>query len=85
MFVHLLWGNAYELGARGTHRSPLAHICQHLFMHQTHHRGQAHAMFSGTTVAPPPLDDFLLPCDVADHAADLVAVGWTSAELFPGV
>ena len=74
-----------DRGARGYHRSPLAHICQHLFMHQTHHRGQAHAMFSGTTVAPPPLDDFLLPCDAADHAADLVAVGWTSAQLFPGV
>ena len=74
-----------DRGARGLHRSPLAHICQHLFMHQTHHRGQAHAMLSGTGVVPPPLDDFLLPCDVADHAADLAALGWTRADLFPGV
>lgn len=28
----------------------------HFFNHQTHHRGQAHAMLSGTEVAPPPLD-----------------------------
>ena len=28
----------------------------HFFNHQTHHRGQAHAMLSGTDVAPPPLD-----------------------------
>jgi len=74
-----------DRGARGFHRSPLAHIYQHLFMHQTHHRGQLHAMLSGTAVAPPPLDDFLLPCDAADHAADLAAVGWTSAQLSPGV
>jgi uncharacterized damage-inducible protein DinB len=29
-----------------------------LFQHQIHHRGQAHAMLSGTDVAPPPLDEF---------------------------
>jgi uncharacterized damage-inducible protein DinB len=74
-----------DRGARGFYQSPLAHVCQHLFMHQTHHRGQVHAMLAGTAVAPPPLDDFLLPCDAADHAADLAAVGWTSAELFPGL
>jgi len=28
----------------------------HFFNHQTHHRGQAHAMLSGTEVPPPPLD-----------------------------
>jgi uncharacterized damage-inducible protein DinB len=28
----------------------------HFFNHQTHHRGQAHAMLSGTRIAPPPLD-----------------------------
>ena len=32
----------------------------HLFQHQIHHRGQAHAMLAGTLVAPPQLDDFHL-------------------------
>ena len=40
-------------------RDASAHMLQHLLMHQTHHRGQAHAMLSGTTVPPPPLDEFL--------------------------
>ena len=37
-----------------------ARVLAHLFMHQTHHRGQAHAMLSGTPVRPPQLDEFLL-------------------------
>lgn len=31
-------------------------ILQHVFNHQTHHRGQVHGMLSATNVAPPPLD-----------------------------
>jgi uncharacterized damage-inducible protein DinB len=31
-------------------------VLAHIFNHQTHHRGQAHAMLSGTSVSPPPLD-----------------------------
>ncbi|MDX6749438.1 DinB family protein [Geminicoccaceae bacterium 1502E] len=31
-------------------------ILQHLFNHQTHHRGQVHGMLSATAVDPPPLD-----------------------------
>src|SRR6516164_7538176 len=30
----------------------------HLFQHQIHHRGQAHAMLSGTSAPPPQLDVF---------------------------
>ena len=33
-------------------------VLLHLFQHQIHHRGQAHAMLSGTSVAPPQLDEF---------------------------
>jgi uncharacterized damage-inducible protein DinB len=36
--------------------SALLPLLAHLFNHQTHHRGQAHAMISSTRVAPPPLD-----------------------------
>jgi uncharacterized damage-inducible protein DinB len=39
---------------------PFAHprslLLQHLFNHQTHHRGQIHDMLSATEVPPPPLD-----------------------------
>ena len=45
--------------------TPLVWVFAHLFNHQTHHRGQAHAMLSGTPVAPPPLDLlYFLPEDV---------------------
>jgi uncharacterized damage-inducible protein DinB len=36
--------------------NPLAWTLAHLFNHQTHHRGQAHGLLSGTPVAPPSLD-----------------------------
>ena len=49
------------LSAPGTNCSPVQHILATLFNHQTHHRGQVHAMLKETPVPPPPLDiiDFL--------------------------
>jgi uncharacterized damage-inducible protein DinB len=38
-------------------------ILAHLFQHQIHHRGQAHAMLTGTRVKPPQLDEFFLDFD----------------------
>jgi uncharacterized damage-inducible protein DinB len=38
-------------------------ILAHLFVHQIHHRGQVHAMLSGTSVAPPQLDEWFLAMD----------------------
>lgn len=38
-------------------------ILAHLFVHQIHHRGQVHAMLSGTTIAPPQLDEWFLRLD----------------------
>lgn len=38
-------------------------LLAHLFQHQIHHRGQAHAMLAGTEVAPPQLDEFFLDFD----------------------
>ncbi|MFI5002105.1 MAG: DinB family protein [Reyranellales bacterium] len=35
-------------------------VLEHLFQHQIHHRGQAHAMLAGTDVKPPQLDEFFL-------------------------
>jgi uncharacterized damage-inducible protein DinB len=45
---------------------PIDAAIGHFFNHQAHHRGQAHAMLSGTSVAPPPLDlTYFLPEDSA--------------------
>lgn len=38
----------------------VAAVLEHLFQHQIHHRGQAHAMLAGTAVKPPQLDEFFL-------------------------
>ena len=35
---------------------PAAVLLAHFFNHQTHHRGQVHALLSDTPVAPPPMD-----------------------------
>jgi uncharacterized damage-inducible protein DinB len=62
----------------------VAHVLAHLTMHQTHHRGQVHAMLAGTAVKPPQLDEFLMPSDAPLRVADLAALGWTERDLFGG-
>jgi uncharacterized damage-inducible protein DinB len=54
----------------------------HLFQHQIHHRGQAHAMLSGTDVPPPQLDDFFSIGDAPLRAAEFKQLGWTEAEVW---
>jgi len=54
----------------------------HLLTHQIHHRGQAHAMLAGTRVAPPQLDEFLMPSESHFRVSDLAALGWSEDELF---
>src|SRR5262249_27544497 len=56
------------------HRARVARVLPHLFLHQIHHRGQAHAMLSGTSVPPPQLDEFLLAGDAALRAEELAAL-----------
>ena len=57
-------------------REPVGRVLGHLFMHQTHHRGQAHAMLAGTSVKPPQLDDFILLGDRVHREADMAGLGW---------
>ncbi|CAM3706767.1 DinB family protein [Roseateles saccharophilus] len=57
-------------------REPVGRVLAHLFMHQTHHRGQAHAMLAGTAVRPPQLDDFILLGDSVYRLDDMAALGW---------
>jgi uncharacterized damage-inducible protein DinB len=54
----------------------------HLFQHQIHHRGQAHAMLSGTSVAPPQLDEFFSIAEAPKRAAEFEELGWTEAEVW---
>jgi uncharacterized damage-inducible protein DinB len=57
-------------------------VLAHLFVHQIHHRGQAHAMLAGTGVVPPQLDEFLLASDAALRSDDLVALGFNEDEIW---
>jgi uncharacterized damage-inducible protein DinB len=54
-------------------------VLAHLFVHQLHHRGQAHAMLSGTEVAPPQLDEFFLVGDAPLNRDELAALGISRA------
>jgi uncharacterized damage-inducible protein DinB len=49
----------------------------HLFQHQIHHRGQAHAMLSATPVKPPQLDEFYSIAEAPLRAAEFADLGWT--------
>ncbi|MFZ5783232.1 MAG: DinB family protein [Pseudomonadota bacterium] len=55
--------------------SSVASILEHLFQHQIHHRGQAHAMLSGTRVRPPQLDEFFLAGEQHLRRDELRALG----------
>jgi uncharacterized damage-inducible protein DinB len=59
-------------------------MLQHLLAHQTHHRGQVHAMLSGTTVAPPQLDEFLMPSEPHLRMAEMAALGWSESAIYGG-
>lgn len=52
-----------DRGRNGKREETIANTLLHLFQHQTHHRGQVHAMLAGTDVAPPQLDEFFLDFD----------------------
>jgi uncharacterized damage-inducible protein DinB len=61
---------------------PAALVLQHLFAHQTHHRGQVHSMLSGTAVKPPQIDEFILRSDLSLRVMDMSALGWSEAEIY---
>jgi uncharacterized damage-inducible protein DinB len=54
----------------------------HLFQHQVHHRGQAHAMLAGTRVKPPQLDEFFSAGEAPLRASEFAALGWTEATVW---
>jgi uncharacterized damage-inducible protein DinB len=63
-------------------RDRAGHVLAHLFMHQTHHRGQAHAMLSGTGIRAPQLDEFLMPSEAKLRVEDMAALGWQETKVY---
>lgn len=66
----------------GVKRDSTSRILAHLFQHQIHHRGQAHAMLSGTDVKPPQLDEFFCANDAPLRADELAALGRSEGEIW---
>ncbi|HVN40492.1 MAG TPA: DinB family protein [Myxococcota bacterium] len=64
-----------DRGEHGVTRESVHAVLSHLFAHQIHHRGQAHAMLAGTSVAPPQLDEFFLAWDEPLRRAELAELG----------
>ena len=54
----------------------------HLFQHQVHHRGQAHAMLSATSVSPPQLDEFFSVGEAPLRAAEFAELGWSEETIW---
>jgi uncharacterized damage-inducible protein DinB len=56
----------------------------HLFQHQIHHRGQAHAMLSGTRIKPPQLDEFCAVAEAPLRDREFSELGWTEGTIWRG-
>jgi uncharacterized damage-inducible protein DinB len=61
----------------GVVRERVRRLLAHIFEHQIHHRGQAHAMLAGTRVKPPQLDEFFSVDEAPLRAAEFAELGWT--------
>jgi uncharacterized damage-inducible protein DinB len=66
----------------GVQHEPATRLLAHLFQHQIHHRGQAHAMLAGTAVAPPQLDEFFCMNEAHLRAAELADLGYTEEAIW---
>lgn len=62
---------ATDRGEAGSIPERIGDLLAHLFIHQIHHRGQVHAMLSGTSVPPPQLDEFFLDYDLRFRSDEL--------------
>ena len=60
----------------------LRRILAHLFQHQIHHRGQVHAMLAGTSVKPPPLDEFFCTGEAHLRSAEFAVLGFDEEKIW---
>ena len=70
------------LRRKGRVEEAMHRLLAHVFEHQIHHRGQAHAMLAGTPVAPPQLDEFFCANEADLRAADFAELGFSEAEIW---
>jgi uncharacterized damage-inducible protein DinB len=68
--------------AAGVYTDQIGRILMHLFEHQIHHRGQAHAMLAGTPVPPPQLDEFYCSNEVSLRAQDFAELGFSEEAIW---
>ena len=54
----------------------------HLVQHQIHHRGQVHAMLSGTSVAPPQLDEFYAAAEAPLRVEEFARLGFSERAIW---
>jgi uncharacterized damage-inducible protein DinB len=66
----------------GVQRESVRRLLAHLFEHQIHHRGQAHAMLAGTRIKPPQLDEFFCSAEAHLRAADFAELGFTETMIW---
>ena len=66
----------------GPMKDRVRRILAHLFQHQIHHRGQAHAMLAGTKVKPPQLDEFYCTGEAPIRARDFAELGFSEEAIW---
>lgn len=64
-----------DRGDEGKIPERIGDLLAHLFLHDIHHRGQVHAMLSGTSVKPPQLDEFFLDYDLRFRREEVERLG----------
>lgn len=73
---------AMPRGGGRLQRDSAGAVLMHLFMHQHHHRGQAHTMLTAAGLAAPQLDEFMMPSEAHLRTADMVALGLDEATIY---
>lgn len=68
--------------SHGIQNEQMSRLLAHLFQHQIHHRGQAHAMLAGTAVEPPQLDEFFCADEAKLRERDFQELGFSEQEIW---
>ena len=64
-----------DRGSAGQVMERTGDLLMNIFMHDVHHRGQVHAMLSGTPVPPPQLDEYFLDFDLERRRTEVLRLG----------